>query len=186
MNKVTCSHCGSINNSNSRYCIQCGYELPKPQPEIASIQRGEATHPKPDKRKKSLGILLGMMVFGLSYWGVQQVFFKQPPLDKIMVQTASELNKTYPIMVDQYTRLDNAVALPDNKFQYNYTLVDLTKSEVNLDTIKKYVDPEIINNVRTDPGMKFFRDHKITLIYSYKDKNGEFVYKLLVTPQMYQ
>ena len=89
-------------------------------------------------------------------------------------------------MVDQHTRLDNAVALPDNTFQYNYTLVDITKSEVNLDTVKKYVEPGILNNVRTNPGMKTFRDNKTTFIYYYKDMKGEFVFKYPITPDMYQ
>jgi hypothetical protein len=36
---------------------------------------------------------------------------------------ANELNKSCLMMVDQDTRLDNAVALPENVFQYNYTLI---------------------------------------------------------------
>ena len=43
-----------------------------------------------------------------------------------MMAAASEINKTCPIMVDQYTQLDNALALPDNSFQYNYTLIDIS------------------------------------------------------------
>jgi hypothetical protein len=97
------------------------------------------------------------------------MFFKQPSFNKEMMQVASELNKTCPIMVDDQTRLDNAVALPGNSFQYNYTLINLTKSEVNIDTIKKYLEPSIINNVRTNPGLKIYRDNKVTMIYYYKD-----------------
>lgn len=103
-----------------------------------------------------------------------------------MMQAASELNKTCPVMVDQYTRLDNAVALPDNSVQYNYTLVSTTKSEVNMDTVMKYIKPSIINNVRTNPDLKLYRENNTTMVYSYKDMNGEFVYKLSVTPDMYQ
>lgn len=89
-------------------------------------------------------------------------------------------------MVDQYTRLDNAVALPDNAFQYNYTLVDIIQSEVNLDTVRKYIEPGIINNVKTNPDLKIYRDNKTTMVYYYKDKNGVFVFKLAVTPKMYE
>lgn len=89
-------------------------------------------------------------------------------------------------MVDQFTRLDNSVALPDNSFQYNYTLVEVTKDEVIIDTVKKYIEPNILNTVKTNPDLKFFRDNKTTLIYNYKDMNGEFVHKFSVTPEMYQ
>jgi len=135
--------------------------------------------------KKRIGTIIGIIVFGLSYFAVQQIFFKQPSFDKVMVQAASEINKNCPMMVDQYTRWDNAVVLPGKILQYNYTLVDLEKSEVNLDTVKKYVEPGIINNVRTNPDMKIYRDNNTTFIYYYKDKNGVFVYKFPVTPDMY-
>jgi hypothetical protein len=102
-----------------------------------------------------------------------------------MMEAASELNKTCPFMVDKDTRLDNAAALPGNIFQYNYTLVNLDKSEVNVDTVKKYVEPGLINNVKTSPGLKVYRDNKVTMAYNYRDKNGVFVLKITVTPDLY-
>lgn len=89
-------------------------------------------------------------------------------------------------MVDEFTRLDNSIALPCNIFQYNFTLVNTIKSEVIPDTVKKYLEPSIISNIRTNPDLKFFRDNKTTMVYFYKDKNGEFVYKLSVTPELYK
>src|SRR5258706_10879123 len=86
-----------------------------------------------NKRKKTIGSIVGIVVFALSYFAIQQIFFKPVTFDKAMMKAASELNKTCPIMVDQDTRLDNAVTLPDNVFQYNYTLVNLDKSQVNID-----------------------------------------------------
>ena len=137
------------------------------------------------KGKKTIGIIVGIVAFGLTYFGVQQIFFKAPTFDKAMMEAASELNKTCPIMVDQDTRLDNAAALPGNIFQYNYTLVNLDKSEVNIDTVKKYVEPGLINNVKTNPDLKGYRDNKVTVAYNYKDKNGVFVLKINVTPDLY-
>jgi len=135
--------------------------------------------------RKSIGIISSMIAFGLSYFAVQQLFFKQPSFDKVIVQAVNEINKTCPIMVDQYTRFDSAEALPEKTIQYNYTLVDIDKSEVNLDIIKKNVEPGIINNVRTSPEMELYRKNNTTFIYYYKDKNGVFVYKFPVTPVMY-
>ena len=137
------------------------------------------------KGKTTLGAIVGVVVFGLSYFAVQQLFFKPVSFDKAMMQAASEINKTCPIIVDKDTRLDNVVALPENVFQYNYTLVNLDKSEVNIDTVKKYIEPGIINNVRTHPDLKPYRDNKVTMAYNYRDKDGEFVLKISVTPDMY-
>src|SRR5688572_30235149 len=111
-----------------------------------------------NQSKKIIGIIVGVIVFGLSFFAVQQLFFKPATFDKAMMEAASELNKTCPIMIDQETRLDNAVALPNNIFQYNYTLVNLDKSDVNLDTVKKYVEPGLINGVKTNPDLKSYRD----------------------------
>lgn len=136
-------------------------------------------------RKKTIGTIAGIVAFGLSYFAVQQIFFKPVTFDKAMMEAASELNKTCPIMVDSETRLDNAAALPDNMFQYNYTLVNLDKSEVNLDTVKKYFEPGLINNIKTNPALKAYRDNKVTMAYNYSDKNGVFVLKIKVTPDLY-
>jgi hypothetical protein len=103
-----------------------------------------------------------------------------------MMAAASEINKTCPIMVDQYTRLDNVLAMPDNACQYNYTLVNIDKSEVNLDIVKKYIKPGLINNVKTSPDLKIYRDNKTTMVYNYRDKNGVFILKYSVTPDMYE
>ena len=138
-----------------------------------------------NKRKRIIGTIVGIITFALAYVGVQQIFFKPASFDKTMMQAASELNKSCPIMVDQYTRLDNAAAMPNNTFQYNYTLVNLEKSEVNIDTVKKYVQPGLINNVKTNPDLKLFRDNKVTMAYNYRDKKGVFVLKITVTPDLY-
>ena len=140
---------------------------------------------KTNKNKKTLGAVVGIITFGLSYFAVQQIFFKKPSFDKAMMEAASEINKTCPIMVDKETRLDNTVAMPDNVFQYNYTLVNLTSAEIHPDTLRKYIEPNIINTVRTNPDMKIYRDSKTTMAYSYRDKVGEFILKILVTPDKY-
>lgn len=186
MDKVICTNCGENNTIKSKYCKSCGHELPKI--EIENID--DNVNQKPTKRtegnKKLIGSILGIIFFGLSYFLIQQFFFKPPSFDKVMMTAASELNKTCPIMVDQYTRLDNAIALPDNSFQYNYTLINMDKSEVSVDTAKKYLLPNIINNVKTNPDLKIYRDNKTTMIYNYKDKNGVFIVKFSITPDMYK
>ena len=62
----------------------------------------------------------------------------------------------------------------------------MIKAEINLDTVKKYFEPGLINNVKTNPDLKTYRDNKTTMIYSYRDKKGEFVVKFSVTPDMYE
>ncbi len=136
--------------------------------------------------KKRIGTIVAIIVLGLSYFAVQQLFFKEPSFDKEIEHASIELNKECPMMVDPNTRLDNAEALPGRKIKYNYTLVELEKSEINLDTVTKYVEPGIVNNIKTNQEMALYRDNNTTFIYNYKDKNGLFVYEFTVTPEMYK
>ena len=180
MGKIICKHCGHENKPTLKYCYRCGFELPKVEAKVINEEKG--TKKNVDK-KKLIGGIVGSAMFAVFFFLAQQLF--TPSFDKIMVKTASEINKTCPFMVDEYTRLDNTVAMPNNTFQYNYTLVDIAKEEINLDTVRKYIEPSLINNVKTNPDLKVFRDNKTTLSYYYKDKNGEFVHKFLVTPDLY-
>ena len=46
-------------------------------------------------------------------------------LDKDLFATAESMNKMTPMMVDQYTRLDNGMAVPGQKtILYHYTFVN--------------------------------------------------------------
>ncbi len=136
--------------------------------------------------KKALVVIVWAITFGLSYFAVQQLFFKAPPLDKIMMGVADEINKTCPFMVDSETRLDNAISFPKNVFQYNYTLVNIEKASTDTLEMREYLEPTITNYVKTNPQMKFQRDSKTTINYYYKDKAGLFLMLISVTPEKYQ
>jgi len=142
----------------------------------------EQTENKKMNFKTLAGIVVGIVAMVL----VQQFFFKAPSFDQQMMQMASELNKTCPVMVDAETRLDNTVALPDKIFTYNYTLVNHVKDSLNVEELKDYLTPLVTNNIKTNPVMKFYRDNKITLSYYYKDKQGVFLLNIDVTPDKYQ
>jgi ribosomal protein L40E len=186
MDKLHCNNCGGENKINAKYCSQCGYEIPRPDKGSEERNPSGAKKEAGNKKKQLLGSIVGMVAFALAYFAVQQRFFKPPSYDKIMMLEASELNKTCPIMVDQFTRLDNAVALPNKTFQYNYTLIGIDKSQLNPDTLKKYMEPGILNNIKTNPDLKMQREHKTTMIYYYKDEKGVFVHKFIITPDMYK
>ncbi len=137
-------------------------------------------------KKKVIGMITGATAFLIAYFAVQQVFFKSPTFDKQMMQIASELNKSCPIMVDAETQLDNAVALPDNIFQYNYTLVSMERVTVEISELENYLQPIILNNIKTNPDLKTFRDNDVIMAYNYKDKNGEHLFKLTFKPENYK
>lgn len=182
--KLICSNCEAENEINSKYCSICGYKLPILETQKVKTEIEQTKVAKP-KRKFELKIFLGFVVGFIIMIFVTQSFFK-PSIDKQLVEFANEINKTCPMNIDEYTTLKNVATLPNKTIQYNYILVGITKAEVNLDTVKKYVFPGVLQNVKTNPGMKLFRDNQVTLNYYYADKNGEFVTEYSVKPEMYQ
>lgn len=107
-------------------------------------------------------------------------------LNQTLIELAREVNQICPYMVDQVTRLDNASPMPNNAFQYNYTLINIDKALVDLNYIRNYLNTYMVNMVKTSPDLQFFRDNSVTLIYSYKDMYGNFLTSLRVTPEMYR
>ena len=132
--------------------------------------------------RAAFGIIAGIVVSFL----IKQLFFATPSNDKILIQVANKLNEQCPVMIDRETRLDNVIALPDNTFAYNYTLVNMVKDSIDLKVFEDYMHPMILNNVRTHPDLKFFRDNKVTMVYNYRDKNGVFITKISIPPKEYQ
>ncbi len=108
-----------------------------------------------------------------------------PVFDEALVKTASELNSNCPMMVDQETRLDNAVALPGKVFQYNYTLVNILKDSLDVPAFEEAMRPMILGNVKTNPDLQQFRDNGVTMAYYYKDRAGTFLSRITIAPDDY-
>lgn len=140
---------------------------------------------KTTNSKRLIGSVVGAVAGLLIAFVIQQQFFKTPTFDKMLMKVASELNENCPIMVDAETRLDNAVTLPDKVFQYNYTLINLHIDSINIPDFEEYMKPQILNNVKTNPDLKLFRENEVTMSYYYKDSKGAFVSKITISPDQY-
>ncbi len=138
------------------------------------------------KKKLGLQIAVTGIVLLVLVWILLQHSFKSGASSEQLLQIASEFNKSYPVMVDDYTRLDDATVLKDSVLQFNFTLINTAKEDVDMVAIQEDLPPAIISDVIKNPLMKILRDHQVTIIYHYKDKNGKFVYKFPVTPDLYE
>jgi hypothetical protein len=137
------------------------------------------------KSKKTLTIIITIIAAVIGSWIGQELLFQKPNFDEQLMAIASELNKSCPIMVDSETRLDNSIGGPDKSFTYNYTLINYSKEEIDIDYFLSTLRPSILNNVKTNPDLATFRDKKIEMKYSYKDKNGVFITKIIIKPEEY-
>lgn len=186
--KTICSNCEAENDINSKYCSVCGFKLPVLEKDavVPQIEKKKADKPE---RKFNLKTFLGFVVGFIVMFFLTQFLFKpssDSTIDKQLVEAANQMNKNCPMNVDQNTTLKNAVALPNKTFQYNYVLVGITKADVKIDTVRKYIFPRILEDVRNNPQLKSFRDNKVTIKYNYTDSNGAFVTEYVVKPEMYE
>ena len=178
-----CKNCDTENNLDAKFCKNCGYTLNRINEEPLQIPEVKDVKVKKSKLPAAIGSIVGFFVM---YILVRSFFNVDTSIDKEMKKAADEINKTCPVQVDEYTLLENTVALPGKIFQYNYKLINLEKSEVNLDTVRKYVYPGILENIKTNPSMEMQRKYDVTFKYYYKDKNGAFVDEYVVKPNDYK
>lgn len=106
--------------------------------------------------------------------------------DKDLLKEVQKGNSLCPIEVDEFVRIDS-FSMPKSKTFMQYgTAIGVFKEEVNLDTVRKYIEPSLLENVKTNPQLRHARKSKITFIYSFNDMNGEVFYEYIVTPEMYK
>lgn len=140
---------------------------------------------KSKKRFKKIAIIVACILAAvLLFFAVMKIFFSSPA--ETLLETAStNINKMCPVMVDRETRLDNVTIVGDNVMQFNYTLVNLSADQIDVNAAKMEIEPVVLNQVRTNPQMESLRAIKATIKYSYNDKAGKFLFSIKVTPEDY-
>ena len=70
---------------------------------------------------------------------------------------ASTLNESTPVMLNNFTRFDDATVTEENVFQYNYTVLNIQ----NPDSLIKEVEISLIENIKhefnTNPQLRFLK-----------------------------
>jgi hypothetical protein len=125
-----------------------------------------------------VGLIVGILLF-------QHYVSKKTSFHDVLVKTAEELNRNCPMMADNDTRLDSAVALPGNILQYNYTFINLVKDSLDAELLSYSLKPAMISNARKNPDLELFRKNNVTFLYNFKDKEGNHVMKVRVSPEDY-
>jgi hypothetical protein len=132
---------------------------------------------------KFLKIFGAILVFVVLFIIVEKVFFKTHSTDKEVLNFVKGMNRTCPAMVDPETRLDKVIAFADQNLQFNYTLVNQVRDLLPVEQLKRYMEPVILNEIKNSGTLRKFLNKRLTWIYSYNDKNGDFVFKVEYSPE---
>lgn len=135
---------------------------------------------------KKLMFFGAILLCAVIFVAVQLVFFKSSSPDREVLKFAKEMNKSCPTMVDVETRLDKVLTPEDNSLEFDYTLIYRNKDSLSVGNLKSYMEPVILNKIKTSPVLSRYLDKELTWIYSYNDKNGDFIFKLTYTPEQFK
>ena len=133
-----------------------------------------------NKFLKIFGIVVVLVVLFII---VEKIFFKAGPIDKDVLKFVKGMNETCPSMIDYETRLDKVIAFAGKNLQFNYTLINKVRDSIPVDRLKRYMEPVILDKIRNSGTLRHFLNKKLTWIYSYNDKNGNFIFKIEYSPE---
>ena len=139
------------------------------------------------KKSKWVRILIGILIFFVVTSILKEILqMRKVPINEQLVEMVSEVNKLAPIMVDSNTRFDNAMALPGNKIQYNYTILKYAKSDIDTLALAKETKTYIVNMIKTNPKAIFFKENSIDLSASYSDSVGVYICTIFIKSDDYK
>ena len=123
--------------------------------------------------------------------GILMVFVscKKDDFSKELLEAAANTNKLGPQILSEGIRLDSVSANKDKVFKYNYTLTEDDKEKVSpslVEEFKNNAKQEALKVVKTSDEMQMFRENKVTLKYSYNDKNGQYITDFTISPEEYK
>jgi len=80
---------------------------------------------KRNKKYLTGAIIAIVILSAIGYFWCKPIikFITKPEVDYALIEVSDKFNKQCPIMLDEETRIDNTIALPDNVFQYNTVLI---------------------------------------------------------------
>ena len=104
-------------------------------------------------------------------------------IQKTLVRIANETNKSLPMLLDQYTRLDTTIAGGENRFIYLYTLLEVDISSLDKDEFISQMKPNLINSYKTLAAMDAFRKMDVEITYTYRSEKGVEFTSITISPK---
>jgi hypothetical protein len=102
--------------------------------------------------------------------------------DTVLADASAKMNARLPMQLDKDTRLDTTLAGPGNRMTYSYTLINLSAEDGDGDIVSKVMRPKVLNAFKTDPQFAVFREHRTEMHLIYRDKDGKFVTRIVISP----
>ena len=117
---------------------------------------------------------------------VQCVGSRDSRLHESLKKMASDLNESAPIMLDAYTRFDEAIVTDENHFRYQYTVLNTDNPDSLLTERLQDLTENIRSMFSTSADLAIFRKNNVVLEYIYRDHEQRELRSITIGPEDYQ
>jgi len=103
-------------------------------------------------------------------------------------RVAKEYSKRCPVRVDENTRMDSMLYIPEQNInRYYYTLMGVSASQDSINKKRKTIEENLIFAVKNSIGLKEYKDYNTIIEYVfYSEKDSSELLKISVTPNRYK
>ena len=137
------------------------------------------------KQKNDYKIIITLLiVFGVIIF-IQKTYYSSATSERKMLKSISEINLLCPLMIDGNIRLDSIYIPNESEIIYNYSLIDMIKDSMDIHEFEDYIKPLVISNIKSNPEFRIYKDNNVVISHDYKDKDGETVLLISVSPEIY-
>src|SRR5687767_13681251 len=136
--------------------------------------------------KKKKNIFLKIVIFLVACAAIKEliiVLFGPTPVSKQLDDFTNSINKRCPLVIDSATTLNNCLAGSGNRLHFNYQINTVNREEVDTVSLKLNYREEMINRMKTDPGLAVFKNNDVSLSASYYDKTGHYISNVAILPE---
>lgn len=105
--------------------------------------------------------------------------------DKLSVM-AKELSESAPVMLDPYTRFEEASVSEDNHFRYRYTVLNTDNPDSLLSERLSTLTDNIRTMFSTNEELAIFRENSVVLEYVYNNEQQQPLRTITINPEDYQ
>ncbi len=100
-----------------------------------------------------------------------------------LVRLSNQINAGLPQQVDQETHLDTTFPGPGNRFTYLYTPINVANTNFDRAEFEGRMKPMLLNAYKTHQMMERFRKAQVELHYTYRNRDGNEVATIVVSPK---
>jgi hypothetical protein len=121
-----------------------------------------------------IGALLSLSIPGVVVGVAVPTYIaaKSNRIENYLQQSADEWSKEAPLMVDEATRLDCVSVGVGDELDFNYTLVQISIDDIDVDEFTETMTPHLRDVYMNNPQMEWFREHGIIHNHIYRDQDG--------------